>query len=173
MNKRTVFLCSKAQPRGQASFTNDRDLCEFGRVTQGMTDGEKLGTLRQFIENGASAFLIFKIVDGFQKDWQDVNKLFSVIRPLLGQAMEDEDDAQSQVIARVLAYCCQMSDDASDVLLKEHMAEIFGLLTVQPEYYLVVMELVTYINSNEAKRIIYAEQLDDVILLIQGLIEDK
>lgn len=47
------------------------------------------------MQNGAPVFLVFKIADGFQGDWGSVDKLFGVIRPLLEQAMEDEDDAES------------------------------------------------------------------------------
>ena len=94
-------------------------------MTHGMGADEKLGVLRQFVQNGASAFLVFKIVDGFQNDWKNVNKLFDVISPLLGSAMEDEDNAESEVIARVIAHCCQMSDAVSDIILREYMQDVF------------------------------------------------
>lgn len=60
-------------------------------------------------------------MDGFQKDWKNVSRLFNIIRPLLGQAIEDEDDSQSQVIARVIAHCCQMSDSAAETVLQEYV----------------------------------------------------
>lgn len=65
MNRRTVFLCSKALPKGLASAINDKDILEFRRMTQGMSGEEKLDVLRQLKQNGAPAFLIFKIADGF------------------------------------------------------------------------------------------------------------
>ena len=95
MNRRTVFLCSKALPKNQARSENDRDLADFRKMTRGMGGEEKLEALRQFVQNGAPVFLVFKIADGFQGDWGSVDKLFGVIRPLLEQAMEDEDDAES------------------------------------------------------------------------------
>lgn len=66
-----------------------------------------------------------------------------------------------------------MSDAASETILKEYMQDVFRQLGDHPEYYLVIMELVTYISSNEAKRLIYAEQLEDIIQMAQELIVQK